>query len=94
MGEVGRSWSTMNRAISAIGTCGRNVLGPGRMTCSTGSSRPFASSSLAEQTQHDALLGHDHARLPSGRKNALAYLADRLVQATSRHVCAGDLAGP
>jgi hypothetical protein len=36
-GEDGRSWWTMRWASSSIGTWGRKVLGPGRMTCSTGS---------------------------------------------------------
>src|SRR6266540_7109167 len=34
IGELSRSWSTINRAISTIDTYGRKVLGPGRMACS------------------------------------------------------------
>ena len=44
-GDVARSWSDITWAISSIGTCGRKVVGPRRITCSMGSSRPFSSSS-------------------------------------------------
>ena len=45
MGAFGRSCVAMNSAISAMGTCGRNVLGPGRMADSAVSSSSWPSCS-------------------------------------------------
>src|SRR5919201_5619963 len=44
MGAETSRWSSMNSAISAAGTNGRNVLGAGRMACSTGTPESRSSS--------------------------------------------------
>ncbi len=47
----------------------------------------------AKQAKDHPLLVHDHARSPSGRTDAIADIADRLVQTARRYVPAGHVAG-
>lgn len=76
----------MNRAISSIGTLGRNVLGPGRMARSMGSSGSRRNL-RAEQSEDDGLLVHDDAGVPSRRAHAPEHVAEPLI-----HSAGGDAA--
>jgi hypothetical protein len=82
----------MKWAISSMGTCGRNVLGPGRMI----SSMPLwpLELLLAKQAEHDPLDVHDHAGVPSSGADAFADPLDPFLEPARRHVGARYVSRP